>query len=172
MELSTELIETAMSYAIRCHNDTNHKYSGQPYHVHLDLVYKYGCKYAHLLPNAEVEIALAACWTHDTIEDTRQSYNDVKTVCGKEVADVVYALTNEKGKNRKARANDKYYAGIALTPPAGFVKLCDRLANVKYSKMNNSSKFDMYKKENDSFVNYIQSCGHKEMIKELNELFS
>jgi hypothetical protein len=48
-------------------------------------------------------------------------------------AEIVYALTNEKGRTRHERAGEKYYKGIRETPYAPFVKLCDRLANVTYS---------------------------------------
>jgi (p)ppGpp synthase/HD superfamily hydrolase len=70
---------------------------------------------------------------------------------GQEAADIIYAVTNEKGKNRSERANDKYYEGIRNTPGAVFVKLCDRIANVQYSKMTKSRMFEMYKKENMNF---------------------
>ena len=46
---------------------------------------------------------------------------------------MVYALTNEKGRTRAERANDKYYQGIRETPYAPFLKLSDRLANAGYS---------------------------------------
>jgi hypothetical protein len=95
---------------------------------------------------------LRAAWGHDLIEDCRVSYNDVKEILGQEAADIVYAVTNEKGKNRKERANDKYYEGIRETKGAVFVKLCDRIANVQYSKMTGSRMFEMYRKENDNFI--------------------
>ena len=47
--------------------------------------------------------------------------------------EIVYALTNDKGRTRAERAGEKYYKGIRETPYAPFVKLCDRLANVTYS---------------------------------------
>ncbi len=50
------------------------------------------------------------------------------------------------------KENDKYYEGIRNTPGAVFVKLCDRIANVQYSKMTKSRMFEMYKKENDEFI--------------------
>ena len=95
---------------------------------------------------------MLASWGHDLIEDCRVSYNDVKDALGQEAADIVYAVTNEKGKNRKERANDKYYEGIRRTPGAVFVKLCDRIANIQYSKMTGSRMFEMYKKESDNFI--------------------
>jgi hypothetical protein len=48
-------------------------------------------------------------------------------------AEIVYALTNDKGRTRAERAGDHYYEGIRLTPYAPMVKLADRLANTSYS---------------------------------------
>jgi (p)ppGpp synthase/HD superfamily hydrolase len=89
------------------------------------------------------------------IEDTRVSYNDVKNRLDNAgysyIVDIIYAVTNEKGKNRNERANEKYYEGIRSTPGAVFVKLCDRIANVQYSKMMKSRMFEMYGKEQFKF---------------------
>jgi (p)ppGpp synthase/HD superfamily hydrolase len=89
---------------------------------------------------------------HDTIEDCRLTYNDVKQVAGEKVANIVYAVTNEKGKNRKERANEAYCDGIRKTMWAKYVKLCDRLANVQYSYDNMSRMYSVYQKENDDFL--------------------
>ena len=105
----TDAIRNAMEYAAECHNGTNHKYDTHPYTIHLKMVYDFGCKFAHLLNADEVDSALAACWTHDTIEDTRQTYNDVKKRCGETVAEAVYAVTNEKGRTR---ADRRFRAGF------------------------------------------------------------
>ena len=48
-------------------------------------------------------------------------------------AEIVYALTNDKGRTRSERAGERYYQGIRETPYAPLVKLADRLANVTYS---------------------------------------
>jgi (p)ppGpp synthase/HD superfamily hydrolase len=119
---------------------------------------------------------LRAAWGHDLIEDTRNSYNDVMQVLGQEAADIIYAVSNEKGKNRKERANDKYYEGIRNTPGAVFVKLADRIANVQYSKMTQSRMFEMYKKENDHFLmslGFVEGQAHPlgEMCRYLEKLF-
>src|SRR5258705_11225186 len=94
-------IEKAMEYALQSHADTNHTYNGKPYSIHLKMVYDYGCKFSSLLEHNKIEVALAACWVHDTIEDCRQTYNDVFKMLGKEIADIAFALTNEKGKTRE-----------------------------------------------------------------------
>ncbi len=168
-----DLIEKCKQYAIECHNSVNHLYDGKPYSVHLEMVYNYGQKYCYLLGNKQSVIpALAACWTHDTIEDCRQTYNDVKNACGEEVAEITYALTNEKGKTRKERANEKYYEVIHGVQCAVFVKLCDRLANVSYSKKNKSSMFDKYRKEHSYFKDKLYVDALNPMWEELEFLLS
>jgi (p)ppGpp synthase/HD superfamily hydrolase len=159
-------------WCINQHTETNHMYDTYlPYEFHLRMVAHVADKYRHMLDDKvdyftgvrEIDLGndktvtlrtacLRAAWGHDLIEDCRVSYNDVKSILGQEAADIVYAVTNEKGKNRNERANDKYYEGIRNTPGAVFVKLCDRIANVQYSKMTGSRMFEMYRKENDNFV--------------------
>lgn len=162
-----------IQWCIDQHKNTNHFYDTYlPYEMHLRMVHQAAVNFQDLLDDVHDyytgrklitekgqdvtftlrNACLLACWGHDLIEDTRVSYNDVKEHLGQEVADIVYAVTNEKGKNRKERANDKYYEGIRNTPGAVFVKLCDRIANVQYSKMTGSRMFEMYKKENDEFI--------------------
>ena len=169
---SSELVSKAREYATLQHFKTNHQYDGKPYDVHLQMVYDFACKYAHLLPdNKTISEVLAACWVHDVIEDCRQTYNDVKNVLGERVADIAYALTNEKGKTRKERANDKYYEGIRNTPFAAYVKICDRLANVTYSKQSGSKMIEAYKKENDDFKKQLWSLAYQEMFDDLAKCF-
>ncbi len=134
------------------------------------MVYEYGEKYKHLLDVNIIDICLSGCWVHDTIEDARQTYNDVKKVLGEEVAEIAYALTNEKGRNRKERANDKYYNGIIETKGARFVKICDRLANIKYSTTKNSNIKSVYLKEFNDFKLKLYHDDYDEMFKEMEEL--
>ena len=148
-----------IKWCIDKHNETNHMYDTYlPYEFHLRMVAKVAEKFIELIPNlndgetALRDTVLLATYGHDLIEDTRVSYNDVKENLGLGSADIIYACTNEKGKNRKERANEKYYEGIRNTQGAVFVKLCDRIANVQYSKMTGSRMFDMYKKENINFM--------------------
>jgi (p)ppGpp synthase/HD superfamily hydrolase len=153
-----ERLRNKVDWVLEQHSSTNHMYDKYiPYEFHLRMVVNVYERFKHLLSNHHGIIdnqanVYLACWAHDTIEDTRVSYNDVKENLNESVADIVYAVTNEKGKNRKERANDKYYEGIRNTPGAVFVKLCDRIANLQYSKMTGSRMFEMYKKENNNFL--------------------
>jgi len=170
-----------MNYVYWCieqHRKTNHFYDRYlPYEFHLRMVNNVYEDFQHLLDEELNDYCGKAVWAHDLIEDTRVSYNDVKNQLGEEVANIVYAVTNDKGKNRKERAGDKYYEGIRNTPGAVFVKLCDRIANVQYGKMTKSRMFEMYKKENPEFIRQLgvgqgTSIKYGDMFIYLNSLFN
>ena len=96
---------------------------------------------------ATEETILAAALFHDAIEDARLTYNDLKKLLTRlrdehnllldatAAAEIVYALTNDKGRTRAERAGAAYYAGIRQTPWAPYVKMCDRLANMTFSTL-------------------------------------
>ncbi len=163
--LDVELIETARIYAIGCHNSTNHNYHDKPYSYHLKMVSSIALEFIHLIPEQERANVLSACWCHDVIEDCRQTYNDVKDATNERIADIAYALTNEKGRTREERANDKYYTGIMFTPCAVFVKICDRIANFQYSRDSGSKMYEKYMKEAPHFKQQLYYEKYSEMFK-------
>lgn len=169
----------SMIYAFEKHGSVNHLYDGHPYSVHLTMVYSVALRHISLIPTYDRDNVLDACLLHDCIEDCRVTYNDLSEEFGYIVADMVYAVTNDKGKTRKERAGDSYYRGIRDIPYAVFIKLCDRIANVEYS-MNNktgSSMYGKYFKENSDFIDglfkgdSILMLHYNNMINELNGLF-
>lgn len=165
--------ESKIKWCIERHRDTNHYYDEYlPYEFHLRMVAQVADDFIHLPENRWSDLTLA-CWGHDLIEDTRTSYNDCKKVLGEYVANIIYAVTNEKGKDRTERANDNYYSLIRETPGATFVKLCDRIANVQYSKLTKSRMFDMYMKENLEFITKLNPQNRfQQMVDYLNMLFN
>lgn len=161
-----------IEWCINKHKETNHFYDTYlPYEFHLRMVAQV-CEDFIQLPENWWDDLRISCWAHDLIEDARVSYNDIKKVLGTNVADIAYAVTNEKGKNRSERASDKYYAGIKAQHGAVFIKLCDRIANVQYSKMTKSKMFEMYKKENDNFEAKLFTELYRPMFKYLETLLS
>ena len=161
--------EEKIQWCIAQHHNTNHFYDKYlPYEFHLRMVVSVAKDFAYLQQHwNQTELA---CYGHDLIEDTRVSYNDCTDVLGKEVANIIYAVTNEKGRTRKERANNFYYAGIMDTEGALFVKLCDRIANVQYSKMTKSRQFEMYKKENDNFIYCLSPLAELDKMAEYLQL--
>ena len=131
------------------HQGVNQVYGDDlPYGFHLDMVIEAICSFGHLVCACEEDVVplFFGAYYHDSIEDARLSYHDVMRVARKWMTEeqalmateIVYALTNDKGRTRAERAGEKYYKGIRETPYAPFVKLCDRLANVTYSCSVNS----------------------------------
>ena len=170
--ITPEQLESIREYAVKCHAETNHKYDHYlPYEYHLRMVVNTAIKFKHLVPAEDFGLVHGGCWTHDVIEDCRQTFNDVKEACGEQVAELAYALTNEKGRNRKERGNDKYYANIRDTKYAVFIKLCDRIANVEYSKMSGSRMLEMYQRENVGFIEKLWDEQYAKMFDYLTKLF-
>ena len=110
-----------------------------PYKKHLDDVvdvlkrFGYAGKY------------LVAGYLHDIIEDTSLSYNKVKRHYGFEVAEMVYCVTDELGRNREEK-KAKTLPKTASNPDAIILKLADRIANIEHG-----GKVDMYAKEYNQF---------------------
>lgn len=164
------LTNKARAFAVFHHTSTLQFYDGKSYSVHLKRVVAAANKFIHLIPQDKREIVLAACWLHDTIEDCRLTYNDIKKVFGEEVADIVFALTNEKGKTRGQRADARYYEGIRNNDLSVFVKVCDRIANFEYSTERGSSMANVYKKEMDGFIGKLHTEKFTEMFSYLRKI--
>lgn len=97
-------------------------------------------------------------WLHDTIEDTAASYSKIKKQFGIEVAELVYAVTDKLGRNRKER-HEKTLPKIKATPKAIDLKLADRIANVKHGLATKSDMVQMYQKEYPEFRAELKPCG-------------
>lgn len=133
------------------------KYGDLPYSFHYGKVLEVAIRFG-ITKLAILEAIL----THDVVEDTTTTLEEVKLEFGEEVANLVYCVTDEPGKNRKER-KDKTYPKIKATPDAILVKLCDRIANVEFSE--GKPIFDMYQKEHKDF-----SCNLKRPDSEMTDI--
>lgn len=137
------------------------KHSGQmyndqkPYTWHLDQVVDIliGFNYSH-------PVLLNAAALHDICECTGCSYSDIKKNFGEEVAEIVYLVTDEKGRNRKER-HEKTYPILATNEHAVVVKLADRIANVTAGFSDAKGKVKMYKEEYKYFRDTLYNSTHE-----------
>jgi len=166
--------------------ECNQKYADTlPYSFHLNLVYLQGEKFKDVICKIlEKEYGMTftkyelprevkdSLWGHDSIEDARLTYNDIKELYGALVADVIYLCTDFKGKNRAERKPEQFYKELMTEKVAVFVKLCDLIANIKYSLLVNSSMYDKYKAEwtETKFKLIDVSSEFKEMFLYINKL--
>jgi hypothetical protein len=168
---------------IEAHQDTNHSYDKYlPYEFHLRMALTFGKKYIHLIPKGFQDIVLAAVIAHDSVEDARLTYNNVKKLaieCGATeeqatmIAEMVRAVTNNvRGRDRDERMPDYIYDEIRTIFYSTFVKLCDRHANVQYGLITGGSMPAKYKKENAHFKEKLHTPGlYEEVWEALETLF-
>lgn len=154
------------------HASVNQTYDKvHPYGFHLDMVAESVFKYGSCVCASEADVLplFFGAYYHDSMEDARLTYSDVmknaRQWMDEEQAlmatEIVYALTNDKGRTRAERAGENYYRGIRETPYAPFVKLADRLANITYSFTHenevNVHMKEVYRKELPHFLSSIDT---------------
>ena len=164
-------IDAIRESAHQIHASVNQTYDGHPYALHLDMVADVVRQYGHAVCAVEADVVplLFGAYYHDSIEDARLTYGDVTRTARRwmtdeqalTAAEIVYALTNDKGRTRAERAGEKYYQGIRETPYAPFVKLADRVANITYSCTNgnecNRRMKEVYRQEMPHFLAAIDA---------------
>ena len=110
---------------------------------------------------------MTSCWLHDIIEDCRISYQDIKQRFGEDIAEIVYSVTDELGRNREER-KAKTYPKIKANERALCVKLCDRISNVRQAYLDDNQKIlKMYRKEHQDFKSHLHSPDANEKTRAL-----
>lgn len=131
-------IKEAQYFAIKMHSA--HSYGDYPYLYHLDQVIYFLRKFGFTSDKY-----IIAAYLHDIIEDCGITYNDVNKRYGKEIADMVWAVSGF-GKTRKERF-ECVVPKINANDDSLKLKLADRIANITSSLKNKPHMADMYKKE-------------------------
>jgi hypothetical protein len=166
-----DLIEAVKAYAIERHAYKRSLYDEMPYEVHLkqvvDIAKKWMKKY---ISEADQPLVEAACWAHDLEEECAEKYYTIVHKFNKELADLLWDITDEVGKGRRD-IHYKTYPKIAKNKLAIFIKMCDRFANTTYSKIKGSSMFDKYVEEYKHLKMTLQKPQmYPEFWKEMDEL--
>lgn len=140
-----DIVRKAFLFATEAHQ--NQKYADiHPYTLHLLDVMMTLVQFGIIDPHI-----LAAALLHDVIEDTPYNYADVKNRTDSElVADIVYAVTDELGRNRKER-KERTLPKLDKFLQAQYVKLADWISNVRQCYRNSHKMYQMYKKDYKSF---------------------
>jgi len=153
----TEDIPAALQFALIAHGDQ--KYGHRPYwfhpaHVVLVLLH-FG--FDPSLNDRNRRLVMAG-YLHDVLEDTVATTEELSDAFGQEVADLVEAVTNEPGKNRRERHSKTYCKTLAV-PDAVILKLADRIANVESCLGESKPLFRMYLKEHGGFRDTLYRKG-------------
>jgi len=141
-EMNTELLDRAISFAVKAHAGTERRGKGFPYIVHpLEAV----AIVATMTPDQEL---LAAAALHDTVEDTSVSLGQLKDLFGERVASLVEAESDVfiEGTSEEATWHERKKAAIdrlAAAPyDAKVVAIGDKLSNMRAIARDYAEKGD------------------------------
>ena len=137
--LNYDTLNKAFDFAIKAHKNQKRK-SGDPFVIHPLAV-------ANILSDLRLDSAtIVTGLLHDTIEDTKTTYDIVLKEFGKEVADLVdgvtkiSALEDKALKSSRAENFRKLILATSKDIRVLLVKLADRLHNMRTIKAFNSDK--------------------------------
>ena len=126
------------------YNDANCKYGNNEYIYHIDMVSDAIEKYQNVFINQNDYFnTYVASLFHNSIEDARQTFNDMKGIIGIEAARVVLRVTDVPAENRLM----KHLLTMGKTVEdhrAIILKMCDIWANATYSKTSGGTMYIKY----------------------------
>lgn len=151
------LTALARDYAIKAHGFQT--YGGFPYIKHLEDVSQVLIRFGYTEDTPIGYLLQPASFLHDCLEDCGKTKEELVSLFGEKIANIVECVSDESGENRKER-KAKTYAKTASNQNAVILKLADRIANVENSLSITKKKFfEMYKKEHPDFRQYLYSPG-------------
>ncbi len=122
----SELVNKAKEFARKLHADQKRKGVAQePYEEHLAEVVDFTARHGG------DEIAVAAAWLHDTVEDCPATFDDLETRFGTEVTGLVRELTDDKSLDKAERKRLQIAHAPGKSERAALIKLGDKTSNVK-----------------------------------------
>ena len=166
-----ETLSKAYTFALNAHKNQKRD-SGDPYLIHPVAV-------ADILTDLKLDSAtIATGLLHDTIEDTKATYNTVKKEFGKEVADLVDGVTKIselEGKiieNSKAENIRKLILATSKDIRVLLVKIADRLHNMRTldSILNENKRKRIAKETMEIYAPLSDRMGMNHIRDELEDL--
>lgn len=133
-------IFSALSFAAQKHRDQRRKdVEASPYINHpIDLVNV-------LVNEAEVTdpVVIVAAILHDTVEDTDTTFEELETVFGMPVADIVREVTDDKSLRKEKRKQQQIDNASSISYEAKLVKLADKICNLRDMRSSPPAGWDL-----------------------------
>lgn len=153
--MTENIEERAITLATTAH--AGQLYGRWSYTVHLvDVVRavgEFGCDAAFMR---------AAAWLHDSIEDTDVTVEEIYHLVHPAVAGLVHAVTDLPGATREERKRKTLPRIRAAGSDAVFLKLCDRIANVRRCEAGDRRAM-MYASEHREFADALWMPGEPKL---------
>jgi (p)ppGpp synthase/HD superfamily hydrolase len=157
--------DKTQEFAIAKHG--TQKYGEHPYSYHLNYVVNILKEYGY----AEDDAIISSAWLHDTIEDTDTTYEMIVSEFKQEIADIVWAVTNEPGKNRMEKFA-KTAPKIIANKKALILKLADRITNTEFNFEHDSRIYQVYRREFPQFKQLLYREQDIDILAMWNRLIS
>lgn len=146
----------ALVFAMKAHGSQTYD-KGVPYIVHPIGVCNTLSRFGFYLTDLEFGFyVMCVAVLHDVLEDTDVKYTELRDRFGIDIAEAVYALTDELGRDRHEK-NMKTWPKVRSNPYALPVKLADRIFNTETSLANNSHQLKRYRNE---FLDFYAALGN------------
>jgi len=147
-----DIINKAKKFAKLKHGNDKRKFTNELYYTHPFAVVERLKTFNKYKNN---ETMLAAAYLHDTLEDTKTTYHELKHIFNKEIANLVLELTSNKEEytNKQNKTNHSIKAQYLtkkinnMSKNARIIKLADREHNVSSISGAPSSFVKGYTKE-------------------------
>lgn len=145
------LITRALAFAARHHAHQRRKGADAlPYINHL-------VETAHLLAEATGggdAVVIAGGLLHDTLEDTDASREDLEAAFGREIADLVAEVSDDKSLHWSERKRLEEQTAPCKSPRARMIKLADKASNVRSLAYSRPVHWD-----DERVAEYLRWCG-------------
>jgi (p)ppGpp synthase/HD superfamily hydrolase len=138
------MIERARKFAEEAHRGQTRKYNGTPYFMHPERVAK-RLEVLGFWPEM-----IAAGYLHDVVEDCGVKIEEIRSIFGDKVADLVFGLTNPSKGMKAPRAERKRVDREHLSSQpknVKIIKLVDRIDNIREMDGSDSDFKKLYAKE-------------------------
>jgi len=146
------ILERALIFAQKKHNNKFRKYTGEPYISHM---YEVAGILSCVTNN---EICLAAGYLHDVIEDTNTSADELSNVFCSDIAEIVLSLSNLYVGTRGERHRLYVYQLESASQIAQTVKVADIISNTKSIAKNDAKFSNIYLPECENILNHLDKA--------------
>ena len=167
---NADLIREAYEYGMRMH-EGQFRHSGEPYFTHPIAV-------AAILTEMRLDDAtIVTALLHDTVEDTRSTKEEIVTIFGHEIADLVDGVTKltnlqlSRTQSKQAENFRKLFMAMSRDLRVILVKLADRLHNMRTIRsMRPDKQVQKARETMDIYAPLAGRMGMQWMREELEDL--
>ncbi len=130
--MTQELYQEAMKYAGEKHSEQKVPGTNSNYLLHISNVAMEVLMAYNFDNEFDIDFAIQIAILHDTIEDTKANYEQIKAQFGEPIAKAVQALTkDDKLESKIERMTDSLHRINKLQKEVGIVKIADRITNLQ-----------------------------------------